>query len=248
MVGFEIQVFILIGRKGGAQVQHAGTLADGGKNIVQHCVFIHHCGTGGQLLGVDDTGRGGQQKRHLAGVRRRKIADGLHILGKLFLRGTIHSKKLREHPMVFAQQNAALFGFLENDLIRRALGVHPDITQRKLILHPAGKSALPAAVQQRRRTERGELRGLAVLEFQLVTLGEHQVHQRKTEHNHRAQNQQRIGGTVLFFFAVHNFCHLSVPPFRNWRTALLHWLRPLRRQCTAAPAGPKQPLWQRYCG
>ena len=181
-------------------------------------------------------------------MSRRKIADSLHVLSKLLLGGTVHGKELRKHPVVLAQQDAARLDFLENDFVRCALGVDPDITQGKLVLHPAGKPALPAAVQQCRNAERRQLRGLAVFQFQLVALGKHQIHQRKPKHDHRAQNQQRIGGTALFFFAVYNFSHDPVPPFRNWRTGPLCWWRPLHRQCTAAPAGPRPPLLPPYCG
>ena len=106
-----------------------------------------------------------------------KIADCRDIFVQLLLRGIVHGKQLCKHPVVLAQQDAAFLHFLEQHFIRRALGVDRCVTEGKLILHPAGEAALPAAVQPRTDAERWKGRCLAVFQFQLGALGPQQVHQ-----------------------------------------------------------------------
>ena len=238
VVGLEIQVLVLFLGEGRTQVDDVGTLADLGKNIVKHRVLVHHRRTGGQHFGVDDAGRRCQQEGHLAGVVRSKIADSLHIFVQLLLGGVFHREQLCEHPVVFAQQDAALLSLLEQHLIRRALGVHRRVAEGKLILHPAGKAALPAAVQQGADTEGRELRGLAVFQLQLIALRPQQIHKCAPEQQHRAEEQQRIARAAFAAaFAVYNFRHTALPPFRNSRRARSHSWRPPHSRRTAQSAG-----------
>ena len=205
VVGLEIQVFVLQVCERPAQVDDIGALADFGKNIVEHRVFIHHRCACGQFLRVDDAGRRGQQEGDLARVIRGKLADGLYVLGKLLPGGVVHREQLCEHPVVFAQQDAALLSFLENDFVCRALGVDRCVTQGKLILHPAGKAALPAAVQQCAHAERRELCGLAVFQPELRALGPHNIDEGEPEQQHGAEHQQRIPHAApAAVFTVHN--------------------------------------------
>ena len=136
---------------------------------------------------------------------RGKLADGLYVLGKLLPGGVVHREQLCEHPTVLTQQNAALLRLTEQHLVRRALGVDRCVTQGKLILYPAGKAALPAAVQQCAHAERRELCGLAVFQLELRALGPHNIDEGEPEQQHGAEHQQRIPRTAsAAVFTVHN--------------------------------------------
>ena len=228
VIRLEVEVLVLPVCKVLPQVNHSGGLADLGKNIIQHRVFIHHRGPRGQLLRVDDAGGRCQQEGNLARVVGGKITDRLHVFVQLLLGGILHRKELCEHPAVLAQQDTAFLHLAEQHLIHSALGVDRRIAEGELVLHPAGKATLPAAVQQRLHTERRELGSLAVFQLQLAALGPQDIHQREAEQQHRAEEQQRIARTALAaIFAVHDlFFHTSTPPLRNWHTVPLRWWLP----------------------
>ena len=60
-----------------------------------------------------------------------------------------------------------------------------------VILHPAGKAALPASVQQCTDAECGKLCSLAVFQHKLLPLGPQHIHSRKAKQQHSAEDEQR---------------------------------------------------------
>ena len=243
VVGLEVQVLVFTGGEGVPKIQHRRAFPDAGENIIQHGVFVDHRGARRQFLGVDRAGRRRQQKSHFPRVVGREISHRFHVFVHLREGGVRHGKQFGEQPAILAQQNAAFLHFLECDLIRCTLGIDPLVAQQELVLHPAGKIALPASVQKIFQAEVGELCGTPVLQFYLRPLGPEEIEYRNTDQQKQPRAQQRIPGTTAFLTVNHFVGHDPVcPPFhiRNWRTAPLCWWRLLRKRCTAPPeAGTK---------
>ena len=191
VVCLEIQILVLARCKQFAQVDDSCALADLGKDLIQHGIFVHHRRTGRQFFGVDDAGRWSQQEGHLAGVIGSKLTDSRDVFVQLLFRCIVHCEQLCKHPAVLAQQDTALLSLAEENLVCGTLGVDRRITEGELILHPAGKAALPASVQQCTDAECGKLCSLAVFQHKLLPLGPQHIHSRKAKQQHSAEDEQR---------------------------------------------------------
>mgnify|MGYP000525545490 CR=1 FL=1 len=86
------------------------------------------------------------------------------------------------------EADSILVAGMGGGLVMHILEEGKDICQAagELILHPAGKAALPAAVQQCAHAERRKLCGLAVFQLELRALGPHNIDEGEPEQQHGA--------------------------------------------------------------